>query len=77
MLAGAKWFSTLDLKNGYWQMDLHPDKEKTMFPMGQGLWHFTVMLFGLSNAPAMFERLMEAVLRGLTYESWLVCNWMT
>jgi hypothetical protein len=37
-LTGAKWFSTLDVKSGYWQMVLHTDdREKTGFSMGQGL----------------------------------------
>jgi hypothetical protein len=55
-LARAKWFSALDLKNGYWQVALHPkDKEKAAYSTGQGLWQLAIMPFGLCNAPATFE----------------------
>ena len=65
-LAGAKWFSSLDLKSGYWQVELHPDdKEKTAFSAGRGPWQFRVMPLGLCNAPATFKHLMEQVLAGL------------
>jgi hypothetical protein len=71
-LAGAKWFSTLDLKICYWQVDLHPDDQKAAVAMGLGLWQFMVMPFGLRKAPATFERLLETLLQGLTYEPCLM-----
>ena len=71
-LSGAKFYSTLDLKSGYWQVGISEvDRPKTAFSFpGGGLWQFTVMAFGLCNAPATFERLMEKVFHGL---SWKVC----
>ena len=71
-LGGSKWFSTLDLASGYWQCEVEEsDRPKTAFSTHKGLFQFKVMPFGLSNAPACFERLMELVLRGLLWEKCL------
>ena len=72
-LNGAQWFSTLDLASGYWQVDLDPrDKEKTAFSIpGKGHYQFRVMPFGLTGAPATFERMMEGVLAPLLWNKCL------
>ena len=72
-LSGATWFSTLDLASGYWQVELDVDaRKKSAFLADGGLYAWKVMPFGMCNAPATFERLMDQVLRGLHWETLLV-----
>jgi hypothetical protein len=72
-LAGAKFFSTLDLISGYWQVGLtERAKEKSAFVTRSGLYLWRVMPMGLTNSGSCFERLMETVLRGLNWEQCLI-----
>jgi len=56
-LAGSKYFTTLDLLSGYWQVPLSPDaQENAAFITRDGLWKWKVLPFGLTSAPATFQR---------------------
>ena len=72
-LSGSHYFSTLDLVSGYWQVPLSEDaREKSAFTTRNGLWRWKVLPFGLTSAPATFQRLMEKVLHGLHWKTLLL-----
>ena len=67
-LGGSKYFSTTDLRSGYFQVAMDPaSREKTTFVVESGTYEVLVMPFGLSPAPATFSLLMSKVLKGLPF----------
>lgn len=72
-LAGAQWFSTLDLASGYNQVPVSErDRPKTAFCTPFGLFEWNRMPFGLCNAPSTFQRLMQRMFGDRQCESLLL-----
>ena len=71
-LSGARYFCTLDLAQGYHQVELsESSKTKTAFitpHMTPSLWEFTCMPFGITGGPATFQRVMDRLLTGMAYK---------
>ena len=72
-MSGACWYSTFDLRSSYHQVVMkEEDSEKTAFICREGQFKFKTMPFGLCNAGATFQRLMDLVMSGLNFEVCLV-----
>ena len=72
-LVGSKTFSSSDLRSGYWQAAIDRESaDKTAFVRRKGTFRIKVLHFGLTNAPTLFQRLVDLVLAGLTWEVCLV-----
>ena len=70
VLGGAKYFSTLELRSGFWQIEMSPESKKKTAFITHGLYKFNVLPFGLCNSASTFQRLMTLILRGL---EWSIC----
>lgn len=71
-LAGTKWFISLDLRSAYNQIPMAAeDRDKTSFTTPFGTYNWRVMSFGLCNAPATFQRLMNTVFRDDLFQTML------
>ena len=67
-MSGTLYFSSVDMAQGYHQIELEEDScKKTAFVTKYGLFEHTRMGFGLTGAPAAFQRAINLILRGLTW----------
>ena len=67
-LKDSKIYSTFDMRSGYYHMALsEKSRPKTAFVSSHGKWQFKRCPFGLAQAPAYFQRLVNEVLSGLTF----------
>jgi len=72
-LDGCKYFTSMDVDQAFWQVPMaEEDKKKYAFVVEGRLYEFNRMPFGAMNAPATFQRLIDRVLRGLTWKQCLV-----
>lgn len=72
-LAGSQWFSVMDLKSGYYQVEMNEeDKPKTVFVCPFGFYEFSRMPQGVTNAPSTFQRLMEKCMKDINLKEVLV-----
>lgn len=72
-LGKAKFFTTMDLAAGYWQMEVKKeDRDKTAFTTSRGQFRVKVLPFGLCNAPSTFQRITDQTLRGMLQKNCLV-----
>lgn len=72
-LTGSRWFSVLDLKSGFYQIEMEEaDKHKTAFVCPLGFFEFNRMPQGITNAPSTFQRLMERCMGELNLKQALV-----
>ena len=63
---GSNWFTKIDLKNGYYLIRIKKrDEWKTAFRCRYGLFEYTVMPFGLVNAPATFQSMINHIFRDM------------
>jgi hypothetical protein len=69
-LGKTKFFTTLDLAAGYWQVEVkEEDRDKTAFATARGQLRFKVLPFELCNAPSTFQRIMDQTFRELLHEN--------
>ena len=67
----CKVFSKFDLKRGFWQIGItEEDQYKTTFIVPHGHFKWTMMPFGLNNAPSQFQNVMETMFKA--YMDWLM-----
>ncbi|XP_029171893.1 uncharacterized protein K02A2.6-like [Nylanderia fulva] len=65
-LSGGQKFSKIDLKQAYLQMEIHPaDRELLTLNTHRGLYKCTRLLYGIASAPAIWQKEIETVLKGI------------